>query len=229
MNPDKRRYEQLRETRPELFANPAGTIFSILHEPEAVAEAEREAADRLRSAGLPEAWARTGVVYEDAYGLRVRDAVRFPDGALGTYIRDLGPRAVAGVVVLPVLGGSVVLVDHFRHATRSRHLELPRGAGESDSPEDDARRELAEEVGADATTLVPLGELHPDTGISASSVAMFYAEIDRIGRPDTGEAIDSIRLVPPDELRDMIRAGAITDGFTLAAYLRAVLLGLLPG
>ncbi|SDE17240.1 NUDIX hydrolase [Glycomyces harbinensis] len=229
MTPDRRRYDELRETRPELFANPAGSIFTVLHDPESVSRAESEAAERLRSEGRPEDWAKTGVVYEDVYGLRLRDAVRFPDGSLGTYIRDVSPQPVGGVVVLPVLNGDIVLLDHFRHATRTWHLELPRGGGEPGaSPAEDARRELEEEIGAKATTLVALGELHPDTGMAAAAVALFYAEIDGIGEPEAAEGIDSIRLVPPQSLRDMIRSGEVTDGFTMAAYLRATLHQLLP-
>ncbi|MGP3928192.1 hypothetical protein [Streptomyces sp. 8N616] len=69
------------------------------------------------------------MVYEDAYVMLLRDPVRFPDGRTGTYIRSVSAMQEPGCVVLPLLGGEVVLLEHFRHATRSWHWEVPRGFG----------------------------------------------------------------------------------------------------
>ncbi len=44
----------------------------------------------------------------------VRDAVRRPDGSLGTYVRTLPTNGTPGSVILPVLEEQVVLVHHFR-------------------------------------------------------------------------------------------------------------------
>lgn len=98
-------YEALRAARPELFRNlPDG--IEILTDPAAVAAAG-------------------GVLYRDRYLTLLRDPVRFPDGREGTYIRSIGTTAEPGCVVLPLLDGEVVLIEHFRHATRSWHWELP--------------------------------------------------------------------------------------------------------
>jgi ADP-ribose pyrophosphatase len=56
-----------------------------------VREAEAAEEARLALKGLPISWSRTGVVYEDAYMLVVRDAVRRPDGSLGTYVPPYSP------------------------------------------------------------------------------------------------------------------------------------------
>lgn len=223
------RYAQLRRDLPELFTNPPDGLFEILLEPHEVAAVERAAARRLVEAGLPAAWARTGVVFEDQYGLAVRDAVRLPDGRLGTYVRRLSPGNAPGVVVLPLLGGDVLLVRNFRHATRRWHLELPRGFGTPGcTPEDDARRELWEEVGAVAGSLVDLGVVYPDTGVSATPTRLFLTEVDGYGVPARDEGIAEIRPTPPAELAALISGGELTDGYTIAAYARAVLRGLLP-
>lgn len=99
------RYDVLRGERPELFRNEPGGI-EILTDPAAV-----------EAAG--------GVVYQDPYVLLVRDAVRFPDGRTGTYMRSVSATAAPGCVILPLLGDRMVLIEHYRHATRSWHWEIP--------------------------------------------------------------------------------------------------------
>ncbi|MFJ6798260.1 NUDIX hydrolase [Streptomyces sp. NPDC091268] len=201
------RYALLREQRPELFRNEPGGI-EILDDPVAVAAAG-------------------GVVYQDRYLTLVRDPVRFPDGREGTYIRSVGTTVEAGCVVVPLLGGEVVLIEHFRHATRSWHWELPRGFGTGGlTDRANAAKEIAEEIGAAVSELVPLGVLHPDTGMVGDRVLLFAARIDAVGALATGEGIRSALTVPFAEAEAMVADGRITDAFTMAALLRARLAGL---
>ncbi|MGG8405080.1 NUDIX hydrolase [Streptomyces sp. 12297] len=201
------RYEALRAQRPELFRNEPDGI-EILSDP-----------DALAAAG--------GVLYQDPYVILLRDPVRFPDGREGTYIRALGATAEAGSVVLPLLDGQVVLIEHFRHATRSWHWEVPRGAGTPGVGDAaNAAKELAEEIGARVLELVPLGELYPDTGMAGDAALLFAARIDVVGRLATGEGIRSAVAVPFAEAEAMVGDGRITDGFTIAVLMRARLAGL---
>jgi ADP-ribose pyrophosphatase len=228
-DPRRDRYRRLRQTNPELFANPADGAVEILLDPADVAAAEAAAAAALTAAGMPESWARTGVISEDQYGVAIRDAVRMPGGRLGTYIRRINSGNAPGVVVLPRLGEEVLLVRHFRHATRRWHLELPRGFGTPGrSPAEDARRELREEIGATAGPLIDLGMVYPDTGVSATPVQLYYTELTSYGEPGTDEGIAGITPVRPERLAELIGSGEITDGFTITAYARAVLRGHLP-
>jgi ADP-ribose pyrophosphatase len=223
------RYDRLRQTHPELFANPPDGVVDILFDPADVAAAEAAAAETLAAAGLPPSWARTGVVFEDQFGLAIRDAVRMPGGRLGTYVRRINPGNAPGVVMLPRLGPDVLLVRHFRHATRRWHLELPRGFGTPGrSPAEDARRELREEIGAVAGPLIDLGVIHPDTGISATPVQLYYTEVTSYRETGADEGIAGVVPVPPERLAELIGSGEITDGFTVNAYARAVLRGHLP-
>jgi ADP-ribose pyrophosphatase len=223
-------YEALRGVAPQAFVNPPGAPIELLLDPSDVAAAERAAAETLAAEGLPTDWAGTGVVYHDQYVLLLRDAVRMPSGRLGTYLRSIDTGFGYGVVVLPRYGDEVVLVRHFRHSTRRWHLEIPRGFGTaSATPEEDVRRELAEEIGVGPRRLESLGVMHPDTGVQGAAVHLFYAEIAEAPRAaDAEEGIEEVRLVSPGELGRLIRDGEISDGFTMAAYLRATLRGLLP-
>ncbi|SCL67198.1 NUDIX hydrolase [Micromonospora peucetia] len=229
MSDERGEYAELRRRRPDYFTNPPDAAVEILDGTEQVA-AERAKAAALRARGLPVEWSRTGVVYRDEYVTLVRDPVRFPGGAVGTYVRKLPSGGADGVVLLPVLDGAVVLVEHFRHATRRWHLEAPRGFGEAGVAADEqAVRELREELGVAPTRLVDLGELHPDTGIATDAVHLYLAEITELGPVGAAEGIRAPRTYLPEQVGELIRDGAITDSFTIAVWTRAWLRGLLRG
>lgn len=199
-------YEKLRAERPDLFRNEPGGI-EILTDPASVSAAG-------------------GVLYQDPYVLLVRDPVRFPDGSEGTYIRSLSPGREQGCAVLPLLNGDVVLIEHFRHATRSWHWEVPRGFGTAGlSDEENAAKELREEIGAVADEVIALGEVHPDSGTTGDHVSLFAARISGTGPLDKAEGIRRCLTVPFAEAEAMVGDGRITDAFTIAALMRARLAG----
>ncbi len=212
-------YLALVRAHPELFRNPPGAGFEILLDETQISLAEDHAARRLQKAGKPSEWARVGVAFKDQYSLILRDAVRFADGSVGTYIRMVDP--IPGVVVLPIWQGQVLLIRHFRHATRSWHLEIPRGFGTDADVRNGALRELEEEIGATDVQLIELGEIYPNTGSSNSRAALFYAEISSYGQPEVAEAITEILPTPIAEFERMIGSYELSDGFLLAAYARA--------
>jgi len=220
-------YTDLREGFPELFVNPPDAGFEILLDATEVAAAENAQAEELIRYGMPATMADTGVVYADPYVMMLRDAVRRPSGDLGTYIRLVPAGNAAGVVILPIHNGRVVLVRHFRHATRNWQWELPRGFGlPGTDPADDARRELRDEIGVEAAKLHELGTIYPDTGMTAAAVRLFLAEVtEEPWAADRAEGITEIREVSPEELAGLIRDESIKDGFTITAYTRAVLRG----
>jgi ADP-ribose pyrophosphatase len=219
---DRAGYMRLVQSRPELFCNPAGAGFEILLDDAQICHAEKQVAENLRAVGAPAEWAEVGVAFQDQYTLILRDAVRFPDGSLGTYIRMVGPaEPFPGVVILPIWQGKVLLIRHFRHATRSWHLEIPRGFGVDADARVSARRELEEEIEASDIILQSLGQVYADAGASDSAVALFYAEIGSYGRPERHEAITGIEPVDVAELERMIRDGEVNDGYLLSAYAAA--------
>jgi len=199
-------YAHLRDTRPELFANPPGDgAVEILRWPMASGE----------------------VAYQDPWVMLLKDSVVFPDGRQGSYVRLLSSHRESGVAVLPLLGSDVALIEHFRHATRAWHWEIPRGGGEAGLVgADNAVKELQEELGAPARELVPLGRIHPDSGILAGTVLLYAARIDAVGELQHAEGIRRVRVVPFATAEKMAAAGEITDAFTITALYRARLAGL---
>lgn len=225
----RKRYNAVRRRRPALFANPPDAAHEILTTPSMISQAEHAEALRLRHRQLPESWSLSGVVYEDQYQILLRDAVRRPDGSLGTYTRTTPASGAVGVAVLPILDDKAVLLHHFRHATRSVHLEIPRGFGESGVPARiQAERELNEETAGIVTELVTLGSIHPNTGASADPVELFLARIQQTGQPQTAEGISGLEFIEIPDLARKIADGQITDAFTITAWARATLRGLLP-
>ncbi len=216
-------YFALRTRHPAWFETPAGGVEIIL-DPAAIFAVEREMGARYAARGIPAAWAEVGIHYRDPYLMLVRDAVRFPGGDVGVHHRVLrGTEDPAGVAVLPRLpDGRILLLRHFRHATRRWHLEAPRGGIEAGADADStARTELIEEIGATVTRLVPLGAVHGATGLLGLAVRLYYADIESIGTPALNEGITGSLAVGVPELLRLVGAGEITDGFTLACILHA--------
>ncbi|MFH9860330.1 NUDIX hydrolase [Streptomyces sp. NPDC017202] len=228
-------YEALRERRPELFLNPPGAAFTILLDRAEQDRASDEVSRAAAAAGLPDSVGDIGVVYRDAYFSLVRDAVRFADGRLGTYVRILPASASGGAAVLPLLAdGRVVLLRHFRHADRDWHCEIPRGFGDpGEDGSGTAARELQEELGVHIGNLTYLGEMSSDTGLRVGTDHLYLAHIDAAQLADgpargaRAEGIDGYEAVSQGEFRSMVAGRRISDAYTLSAYALAMAQGLL--
>jgi len=150
-----------------------------------------------------------------------------------TYIYRPGP--VSAAFVLPVTEeATALLVRQYRHPTGQFLLEVPAGkvdAGET--PEAAARRELKEEVGAEAEELVPLPPFHPQPSFNAVVFHPFLAlGARRVGELELepSELLEPVEL-PLAELYARLAAGEIKDGATALTLFyarpRLVELGLL--
>jgi ADP-ribose pyrophosphatase len=223
----KERYHALLSARPALAQNLPGGI-ALVTDPAAIVRIENEMAERFSARGVPRAWAHAGIFYEDPYLMVLRDAVIFADGKPGLFHRAIahhdGP---TGVAILGRYRGDFILVRHFRHPTRSWHLEIPRGAIDSDQTAPQmAHVEISEEIGGTIGSLLHLGLLHGASAFMRHSVVLVYAELESIGTPALGEGVAEIIRVAPSDLERMIRDSTITDSFTVAAVYHARLRGL---
>jgi 8-oxo-dGTP pyrophosphatase MutT (NUDIX family) len=81
-------------------------------------------------------------------------------------------------IVVPVLKtNKFVMVRQWRHGSRSLSLEFPGGVFEhGENPQDAAIRELQEETGYRAGSIIKLGEFSPNPAIMANRVHFFLAE-----------------------------------------------------
>jgi ADP-ribose pyrophosphatase len=173
-----------------------------------------------------------GVLLQDKYITFIRDLVEFPDGFISGYDRIINTAILynggSGAVILPVMNGKILLIKIFRHPTRQWSIEIPRGFGEAGlSPEEIAQKEISEEVSGKIRKVISLGILHNNTGLDGNNVHLYLADLVEVGDPRKAEGIDEILWVTVDEIEKMISQGQITDCFTISAYARAKLMGLL--
>jgi len=129
-----------------------------------------------------------------------------------------------GAAILPLHeDGSITLIRQLRPAVDGFLLELPAGRlSKGEEPKLCAARELVEETGLSAASLEPLGILHPSPGVFDEVIHLFLATRLSQGEavPEAYEEIDCVRM-PFREALQMAIEGAITDGKTIAALLRA--------
>ncbi|TWJ13537.1 NUDIX hydrolase [Geobacter argillaceus] len=132
-------------------------------------------------------------------------------------------RHPGGVGVLPLhADGSVTLIRQLRPAVDATLLEIPAGRlDKGEEPADCGRRELLEETGLSAETLIPLGMLHTSPGVFDEAIHLFLATDlhQGIAQPEAYEEIETVRLPLADALV-MARDGRISDGKTIAALFR---------
>jgi ADP-ribose pyrophosphatase len=193
--------------------------FTIIRDPVKIEEIE----EMLQKQGQDESYFdnfEIGIVYEDRYLCIFRDAVVFPNGQMGTYVRCIKrEKDPSGVVVLPYSNKKIIILEHFRHATRDWHLEIPRGFGEPGVTNiDNAKRELKEEIQSAVASISFLGDVYTNTGISSELVSFYFAQVTNIGQPEKNEGIRSTLELDVKSMEDWILKGKINDSFTIVAF-----------
>ena len=121
----------------------------------------------------------------------------------------------------------VVMVEQFRFGIHDVSLELPGGMldGADADPAKAVLRELQEETGYVVESLVPLGSVHPNPAIQTNRCHFFFAEDARL---ESGQNLDrlediAVRLVPLNEIPELIVDGAITHSLMTNAFLQLML------
>jgi ADP-ribose pyrophosphatase len=154
------------------------------------------------------------------------DRVRFPNGAIGELelIRHSGAAAVVPFLDEPNDDGArVLLLRQFRYAADGFLYEIPAGRiQDGEAPGDCARRELLEEAGCTATSLIPLGGFFTTPGFIDEFIHAFMATgLTRgVASPESDEFIHHESHTLQEILR-MIDRGQIVDGKTIIAVLTA--------
>ena len=136
-------------------------------------------------------------------------------------------RHPGGAAVLPVHDdGTVSLIRQLRPAIDAVILEIPAGRlSPAELPLECARRELREETGITAATMIPLGTVYSSPGVFDEIIHLFAATgiSQGLAQPEADEDIEVLRL-PLDDVLQMVADGRISDGKTMAALFRWELL-----
>ena len=149
-----------------------------------------------------------------------RDVVELPNGE--TAFREVIRKNGAVCVVALTENDEVLLVNQCRYPYNAVLKEIP--AGKLDGDEDHllcAIRELSEETGYEAETIVPIGEFYPSPAIMDEVLYMYLAKGLKPGEmhTDDDEFIINEKM-PLEELVQKIIDGEIPDGKTQAAVLK---------
>jgi ADP-ribose pyrophosphatase len=139
---------------------------------------------------------------------------------------------------------SIVLIRNFRISLAQPLLECcagtierprlpdqhgqPAGFGPGEPPDLCAARELIEETGYQAATLIPLGWFYTTPGLTDEQMFAFAATgLTHVGQKlEEDESID-VEIVPAARALDMIRTGELRDAKSMLAILLADRAGLL--
>jgi 8-oxo-dGTP pyrophosphatase MutT (NUDIX family) len=164
------------------------------------------------------------IVYDNPWIEVFHDEVIRPDGEPGIYgVVHFRHRAV-GVVPLDE-AGRVLLVGQYRYALDRYSWEIPEGGGDLDeSPEEAARRELAEETGYRGGRWRELLRFDLSNSVSDEMGVLFVAtELEAGARAPEGTEELQLRWVGFDESLGMISRGEITDAMSILALQRLAL------
>ncbi|MGE5377194.1 MAG: NUDIX hydrolase [Bacteroidota bacterium] len=126
----------------------------------------------------------------------------------------------------------VVLIRQYRHGAQKAILELPGGSvDEGESPLEAAKRELMEETGYAADTLLELSCSSPNPAIYRNHIYSFLAlDVERTGQQSLHdrEAVE-VLLMPLNDVIEMAGNGALIHSlnisvlFFVLSYLHRIL------
>ena len=126
------------------------------------------------------------------------------------------------VQVIPITpDDQIVMVRQYRHGCGRVFLELPGGLIDKNdlSPDQAAERELLEETGYCAETLILLTRIYPQPAV-LSNIGLTYMarEVKKVAEPNLDAAEDiEVCLVKLQKIPEMIRCGEINHGQTVMA------------
>ena len=127
------------------------------------------------------------------------------------------------VAALPInAAGKLILIHQWRRAVREILYELPAGTlHQNEDLPTCMDRELQEEIGYSAKTLIPFGGTYPSPGFCNEYVHFFIAKdlVESALQKDEHEAIDVIELTLSQALK-LIDENQIQDGKTIVGLLR---------
>lgn len=197
-------YLKLKEERPELFID-NGSIHIVFDE-KIIAKFELEKGQKI------------GIVYKSPYTIKIVDLVYEIPEKYFAYERSVPAVKNKAVVTIPVINNKFILLKQYRHCIRDYEYSFPRGFGEKGlSAEENAKKELKEEIGAIVEKVSFLGEVTPDSGSQSTVVSIYCCELSSYDSSMREEGIADILEMDLNEIGQLTTEGKIRDGFTLSA------------
>jgi 8-oxo-dGTP pyrophosphatase MutT (NUDIX family) len=168
------------------------------------------------------------VIYESDWLTLALTDVEIPGGERFEHHVIRMPNKAAGTVVFDRARGVLLLWRH-RFITDSWGWEIPAGRIDpGESAEAAARRETLEETGWEPGPLRLLTAFHPTNGLSDQAFNIFLANgATHVGDPSDPSESERVEWVPIARLRELVRAGEMTDGLSLTGVLYALAYGAL--
>lgn len=150
----------------------------------------------------------------------VKDTVSLPNGekAIREVVIHHGGVCVAALTD----DDEVFLVSQYRYPNRGVLTEVPAGKLEKgEEPLEAIRRELKEEVGAEAEEFYFMGEFNPTPAYCSEIIYLYAAR----GLKFTGQKLDedeflNVEKIPLEEAVKKVLSGEITDGKSQALLLK---------
>jgi ADP-ribose pyrophosphatase len=148
--------------------------------------------------------------------------IRLPHGAEREKVIVHPSNAVA---IFPIQGDRCKLLKQYRYAIDQYIFEAPAGTMEpGEDPQSAAGRELIEETGFAATTIIPKGFIYTTPGYTDEKIFLFEARglspSDEFGK-DEDEIIE-VKDIPLSDLNTMIIDGTIVDAKTICLIHRCL-------
>lgn len=144
------------------------------------------------------------------------DTVALPNG--GTATREI-VRHPGAVAVLALLDGKMLVVEQFRKPLEKAQVEIPAGKLDGgEEPQAAALRELEEETGYTAKSLVHLSTFSTSPGFADEIIHLYFTEeLDKgEANPDEDEFL-TCEAITLEEALAYVKDGRICDAKTLLA------------
>lgn len=159
------------------------------------------------------------VVYSGSYLTMVNIELELPNGKISR--KDILKHPGACGIIPITNDGRIMLIKQYRKAIEEAIYEIPAGKLEKgEDPKICAYRELEEETGYKADTLVYLGKIATVPGFCDEYLYLYKA----IGLKETQTNFDEdeyieIEYFTNEEVKGMIKNGMIKDAKTICAYM----------
>jgi 8-oxo-dGTP pyrophosphatase MutT (NUDIX family) len=119
----------------------------------------------------------------------------------------------------------VVVIRQYRHGVQEILCEFPGGVVEDgEDPMEGAKRELQEETGYTASSLIEVGRFYPNPALQANTMFFYLAlnaEKVEVQKLDDAEEIE-VDLISMDELIAMAKRGDFPHGLQVAGLFHAL-------